>query len=162
VKSWHERPIEIRNLFNPAFCGVVLARALKAFEAEDGEGMPFSLTLLVLPLCLHRRTREAICASNRAYFLKVVEGSPEMLVGLPERARSLLPYAMEALGLLMHLGCIEVTDQGRIKLVPRKVSPSELGTPECQECEQAAKQLGREFARLRDRVTIFTTLGLKP
>lgn len=162
MKPWHERPIEIRNLFNPAFCGVILTRAIKAFEQEDGAGMPFSLSLLVLPLCLHRRTRETVRASNRAHFLKVVGTSPEMLVGFPERARSLLPYAMEALGLLMHLGCIEVTGDGRIKLVAKKVKAKELSTLECQECEQAARLVGREFGRLRDRVTIYTTLGVKP
>lgn len=162
MKPWHERPIEIRNLFNPAFCGVLLARAIKAFEAEDDRGMPFSLALLVLPLSLHRLSRQTICASNKAYFLKVVESNPELLVGFAERARSYLPYTFEGFGVLMHTGCIQVTNDGRIKLLPRRVSPKALGSPECQECEQAARLLGREFARLRDRVTIFTMLGVKP
>jgi len=124
--------------------------------------MPFSLALLVLPLSLHRHSRQAICASNKAYFLKVVEGNPELLVGFAERTRSFLPYALEAFGVLMDMGCIQVTDEGRIKLVPRRVSPKGLGSEESQECEQAAKLLGREFARLRDRVTIYTMLGVKP
>ena len=162
MKSWVERPIEIRNLFNPAFCGVLLARAIKAFEVEDERGMPFSLTLLVLPLVLHRPSRQVICLSNRAYFLKVVEENPELIVGFGERARSYLPYALEAFGMLMHMGCILVTDDGRIKLVPRRVSTKELESSECKECEQTAKRLGREFARLRDRVTIYTMLGVKP
>jgi hypothetical protein len=162
MKPWYDRPIEIRNLFNPAFCGVLLARAIKAFEAEDERGMPYSLSLLVLPLSLHRESRQAICASNKAYFLKVVDGNPELLVGFPGRARSYLHYTFEAFGMLMHTGSIQVRDDGRIKLVPRRVSPQGLGSAECRECEQAAKLLGREFARLRDRVTIYTMLGVKP
>jgi hypothetical protein len=162
MKPWLERPIEIRNLFNPAFCGVLLARAFKAFEAEDERGMPYSLTLLILPLSLHRQSREAIRASNKAYFLKVVGRNPGLLVGFSDRARSYLPYTFEAFGMLMHTGCIRVSDQGRIKLVPRRVSPQQLGSPECQQCEQAARLLGREFARLGDRVTIYTMLGVKP
>lgn len=162
MKPWHERPIEIRNLFNPAFCGVLLARAIKTFEAEDERGMPFSLALLVLPLSLHRQSRQSICASNKAYFLKVVEGNPELLIGFAERTRSYLPYTLEAFGVLMDRGCIHVADEGRIKLVPRRVSLKKLNSAECQECEQAARLLGREFARLRDRVTIYTMLGVKP
>jgi hypothetical protein len=162
MKFWHDRPIEIRNLFNPAFCGVLLARAIKAFEAEDARGISFSLALLVLPLSLHRHSRQTICASNKAYFLKVVEKNPELLIGFSERVRSYLPYTFEAFGLLMQMGCIQITDEGRIKLLPRRVSPKELDSAECQECEQAAKLLGREFARLRDRVTIYTMLGIKP
>jgi hypothetical protein len=162
VKQWHERPIEIRNLFNPAFCGVLLARAIKAFETEDDRGLPFSLAVLLLPLSMHRQSRQAICASNRAYFLKVVEDNQALLVGFAQRARSYLPYTLEALGVLMHAGCIQVTNEGRIKLVPRRISPKALGSPECQECEQAARLLGREFARMRDRATIYTMLGVRP
>lgn len=162
MKPWHERPIEIRNLFNPAFCGVLLARAIKSFEAVDRRGIPFSLALLVLPLVLHRQSRKVICASNKAHFFKVVTDNPELLVGFAERTRSYMPYILEAFGLLMHLQCIRVTEVGRIKLVPRRVSPKELGSAECRECEQAARLLGREFARLCDRVTIYTMLGVRP
>ena len=57
MKRWDERPIEIRNLFNPAFCGLLLFRALCGFEEEDNSGMPFSLTLLILPLSLQKDSR---------------------------------------------------------------------------------------------------------
>ena len=35
MKRWDQRPFEIRNLFNPAFCGLVLSRALHGYEEED-------------------------------------------------------------------------------------------------------------------------------
>ena len=62
MKRWDQRPFEIRNLFNPAFCGLVLFRALHGYEEEDARGMPFSLSLLVLPLCLHKDSREVIAS----------------------------------------------------------------------------------------------------
>jgi hypothetical protein len=70
MKRWDLRPVEIRNLFNPAFCGLVLMRALCGYEEEDERGMHFSLALLVLPLCLHKRSREILHAGNRSYLLK--------------------------------------------------------------------------------------------
>ena len=35
MKRWDQRPFEIRNLFNPAFCGLVLFRAMEGYEEED-------------------------------------------------------------------------------------------------------------------------------
>ena len=69
MKRWDQRPFEIRNLFNPAFCGLILFRALHGYEEEDSRGMPFSLSLLVLPLCLHKESREVIAGSPRSYLL---------------------------------------------------------------------------------------------
>ena len=77
MNRWDQRPIEIRNLFNPAFCGLVLFRSFCGYDEEDPRGMPFSLALLILPLCLHKDSRDVLLQRNRSYFLKVVsESSP--------------------------------------------------------------------------------------
>ena len=81
MKRWDQRPFEIRNLFNPAFCGLVLFRAIHGYEEEDARGMPFSLSLLVLPLCLHKDSREAIASRPRSYLLKTVEKNQQIMVG---------------------------------------------------------------------------------
>jgi hypothetical protein len=121
LKRWDQRPIEIRNLFNRAFCGLVLFRAIRAFEDDDAKGMPFSMTLLILPLCLERDSREILARSNRSYFLKIVAAHPEMLVGFPKRASDLVPFSLEALGLLMQLGTIVVQEGGLLKRRSRTV-----------------------------------------
>ena len=41
MKRWDQRPVEIRNLFNPAFCGLVLFRSFCGYEEEDPEACPF-------------------------------------------------------------------------------------------------------------------------
>lgn len=162
MRAWAERPREIRNLFNPAFCGVVLLRSLTSFEDAQQEGMPFSLSLLVLPLSLHKASREAIIRGNRSYLTKIVDESPEMLVGLPERARSLLPYTFEACGLLMQQEAISVNAYGRIAPTCGYLRKQLFGTAESQACQRAAQILGRKFAAIGDRVTIYTTFGVRP
>ena len=162
MKRWDLRPVEIRNLFNPAFCGLVLFRALVAYEDEDERGMPFSLALLVLPLCLQRDSRETLAQANRSYFLKIVATNPQMLVDFPKRAIDLLPFAFEALGLLMQLGALTVTPDGRLKTIREGVRKGIDGTPESIACQRVAKFLGRDFAKIGDRVTIYTTLGVRP
>ena len=115
MKSWSQRPFELKTLFNPAFCGVVISRALAGYEEEKADGMPFSLVLLVLPLCLHKETRLVLSANSRGYLLKAIERNPPMLVNFAERAKDMMPFALEALGFLMERGCIIVTDDGRSK-----------------------------------------------
>jgi hypothetical protein len=162
MKRWDERPIEIRNLFNPAFCGLVLFRSLSGHDEEDPRGMPFSLALLILPLCLQKDARDVLLKSNRSYFLKVVSSHPQLLVNFGRRATDLLPFTLEALGLLMQLGAFEVGPSGRLKAVPNRVRKSVTGTPESVACQRVARFLGKEFARVADRATIFTTLGIRP
>jgi hypothetical protein len=57
---WALRPQEEANLLNPAFCGLVIALAVDDYVKEVGEGMPFCFAFLVLPIVLHKPTREAL------------------------------------------------------------------------------------------------------
>lgn len=162
MKRWDQRPFEIRNLFNPAFCGLVLFRALSGYEEEDARGMPFSLSLLVLPLCLHKDTREVIASSPRSYLLRTAEKNQQITVNFSDRATQMLPYAFEGFGLLMERGCIAVAENGRIQTVPKKVRKTINGTAETIACQKVARIVGREFARIADRATIYATFGIRP
>jgi hypothetical protein len=162
MKRWDQRPFEIRNLFNPAFCGLVLFRAMQGYEEEDTRGMPFSLSLLILPLCLHKDTREVIAASSRSYLLKITEKNPQVQVGFSDRATAMLPYAFEGFGLLMERSCISVEDDGRLRTLPAKVRKSISGTDETKSCQRVARFVGKDFARIADRVTVYTTFGIRP
>lgn len=162
MKPWVKRPREIRNLFNPAFCGVLLLRCLQGYESVQKKSMPFSLTLFVLPLCLHKESREAVISGNRSYLTKVIEENPRILVGLAHRARSLIPYTFEAFGLLMQFDAITVGVDGRISATSGCIRSRITGTDESQACQRAAQILGKKFATIGDRVTIYTMFGVRP
>lgn len=162
MKRWDQRPFEIRNLFNPAFCGLVLFRALQGYEEEDVRGMPFSLSLLVLPLCLHKDSREVIASSPRSYLLKTTEKNRQVMVGFADRVTQMLPYAFEGFGLLMERACLAIADNGHIQTVPDKVRKTVNGTAETVSCQKVARIVGREFARIADRATVYTTFGIRP
>lgn len=164
MKRWDQRPFEVRNLFNPAFCGLILFRALHGYEEEDDRGMPFSLSLLVLPLCLHKDSREVIVNSPRSYLLKTTEKNQQVMVGFADRTTQMLPYAFEGFGLLMERGCIVVGRDGRVHTVPKKVRKTidKTSTAETVACQKVARIVGKEFARIADRVTLYTTFGIRP
>ena len=162
MKRWDQRPFEIRNLFNPAFCGLVLFRALQGYEELDPRGMPFSLSLLVLPLSLHKDSREIIAGSSRSYLLKTAEKNQQLVVGFASRVTQMVPYTVEGFGLLMDRGCISITDAGRISTLPRTVRKAVSGTDETVACQRVARIVGKEFARIADRATVYTTFGIRP
>lgn len=160
--DWPTRPFEERNLFNPAFCALVLAAAIREYERVAGKPMPYSLTLLVLPLCLHQAARDQILNSKKRSILRIVAVQPDLLVDFAERARLLVQSATEAFALLASKGCIEVSSAGGIHLIPRRVSPHALSTEDAEMCRTAATVLGRDFAKLNDRATIYTSLSIRP
>ncbi|MBF0546693.1 MAG: hypothetical protein HQM08_19760 [Candidatus Riflebacteria bacterium] len=162
MKLWYQRPREIRNLFNPAFCGLVLARGVEGFSKAVNRPMPFSLALLILPLCLHKRTREQIQEAPRAFFTKILQEHPEIRVDLARRARGLWPYTMEAFAYLMSRGAIVVDKFGCIALRDKTVRKSITGSKDTRDCQTVARSLGRKLALINDRVTIYATLGIRP
>ena len=162
MRGWSSRPFEERNLFNPAFCAVVLASAIREYERVSGKPMPYSLTLLVLPMCLHLDSREQILENKRLSVLRVFGLRPDLLVDFAERARALVQYATEAFALLASKDCIKVGDDGGISLIPRRVSPQPLNTDDAEKCRAAAVVLGRDFAQINDRVTVYTSLSIRP
>ncbi|MDN2582194.1 three component ABC system middle component [Aquibium sp. ELW1220] len=162
MKPWSQRPIEIRNLFNPAFCGLLMHRAIMGFRDKDARGMPFSLSLLILPLCLHQGSREILKAGNKSYLLKVVAEHPELLVGFAGRCTDTLPFTLEGLGVLMQYQALSVDDEGRLLPGQVKVIAAVNGSDETKACQRVAAYLGKQFALIGDRGTIYTTLGIRP
>lgn len=162
MKPWSVRPREVRNLFNPAFCGVVLARGVEGFSEAANRPMPFSLTLVILPLCLHKRTRDQLKEANRSYLTNILEEHPEIRIDLAQRARGLFPYTMEAFGYLMACGVVTVDDAGEIALRDKTVRRAIGGSQDTKDCQTVARSLGKKLGLLNDRATIYTTLGIRP
>lgn len=162
MKTFTNRPREVRTLFNPAFCGLVIARGIEGFSSVSGRPMPFSLSLLILPLCLHQRTREVFKAGTRSYFTKILEDHPEIQVDFAERTKGLFPYAMEAFAYLATCGATRIDETGAISIVQGSVRRAVSGTQDSKDCQNVARSLGRKFAQLGDRVTVFTSLGIRP
>jgi len=80
MQPWSKRVVEEANLFNPAFCAVLLARASEEFTKKTQQPLPFALAFLVLPVVLHRGTRAALPGSTVTSLLPWVQEHREQLV----------------------------------------------------------------------------------
>lgn len=162
MEPWSKRPREIRTLFNPAFCGLVLARGIEGFYEAASLPMPFSLTLLLLPLCLHKQTRDILKNKKKSYFIKILQDNPEIRVGFANRARGFFPYTMEGFAYLALCNAIDIDRYGGVVIKDKAVNKTASGTQDTKDCQSTARSLGRKLGQSSNKVTIYAMLGIRP
>lgn len=165
MMMWSERPAELANLLNPAFCGFLLYSAVKSYETEAGQGMPYSLCVLVLPLVLHKSTRESFPRDVRLTLLAWLEQNQQVLVDFPLRVRNVLPYTREALLFVSVRDLLRAAENGRFEVGAGQTGPATRLTSQSDEvknCVNRSLFLGKWLAQAGDPVTIYHSLGIQP
>lgn len=160
--SWEERPIEVANLLNPAFCSILLRDSVVGFRDSNLQGMPYPIAFLVLPLVLHKMTREALPRSIATKMHVWLQNNPEVRIDFAERTRRLVPYTKEALVFAMRAEVITISGNGNLFPANRLGTISWPSDAEPAILRSRAKFLGRWFARAGDVPTIFAIWGIRP
>lgn len=162
VKSWDRRAHEVAFLFNPAFCGRIIYTTIKTYNEKAKRAFPFPLVFLVLPLVLHRETRNNI--NSRTQLLLWVQRFPHLLIGFPQRARELVPITNEAVEFLLQTGKIYLTPSGELEISPgiRTLSKTKFTDDEIADCIKKSEHVARWFATAGKTETIYIELGVKP
>jgi hypothetical protein len=163
---WEKRPQEEANLFNPAFCAVVLGEFVKEFQKTKGSSCPYAVLFCALPLSLHGKTRRTLPSTTLTSLYSWRERNPEALVGFAERARSLRPVTQEALRFAVDRAALAFTNDGSLVLGtnPLKVGKNfeDTITEDARECLASARMLGRWLAKAGSTSTIMAAWGVKP
>ena len=155
---WSDRSAEEARLLNPSFLAALVSAAARDFESQTNEPMPWSLAFVIPALALTASTRQALPGSVNAHFSGWLQDHPEIRVGFPTRARSLVPLVREALRLGLRTGVLKLED-GCLRSV-RHPTPRYETTDDVAECFHAARFFGRWFGRRHDPQTIFRLLGV--
>jgi hypothetical protein len=166
MQAWQKRVVEEANLFNPAFCAVLLAKAAEEFAKKTEQPLPFPLAFLVLPVVLHHGTRAALPGSTVSSLLAWIQDHREQLVNFSGRVQSLQAITREAMLFGTQHETLSIADSGGIAVGARKQSPTErrtgLFTEEARECVDRAGFLGRWFAVAGTSATIYSAWGIAP
>ncbi len=163
MREWRKRSNEIRFLLNPAFCGRIIYSSVEEYKKRSGNDMPFLLVYLILPLVLHKYTRERIIPRSRTNLVQWTQSNNEILIGFPERVRGLVEVTDEAVEFLLCASLIEITEDGCIKRVlHRRFSNTDYTDEEIADCLSKVKYVSRWFADLSSIDTIFSCLGVRP
>src|SRR5258707_981336 len=97
MKPWSARPKEEAFLLNPAFCSCTLASSICGYSSVRPRGMPFVLSFIVLPLVLHKPTRERLPRDTRTSMPAWLLENSEARVLFYERTIRLKPYTQETI-----------------------------------------------------------------
>jgi hypothetical protein len=165
MRRWEERPIEVANLLNPAFCGRLLYQSIVGHSEYQSKDMPYALFFLVLPLVLHAPTRAVISSTTR-HFQVWLNAHQEVKLGFAQRAKALVPYTREAVLFLYSAGAVKVSEQtaafrtaGKLRARPRVTFTI---SEETRDCIAKARVVGRWFARVNSPATVYAICGVMP
>ena len=164
MTRWKDRPSEIAYSFNPAFCGEVIRSSVAEYVETGGCAMPYPLCHLVLPIVLHKKTREILPATRRRRMHAWLVENQHAKIGFDQRVRSMIPFTREAISFLIHQGAVRVTRTGGIRVCPATAvagcRPSR--SVEVLGCAKGAKIVGSWFVSAGDPSTVFRMWGVKP
>ena len=162
--SWAERPAEEARIFNPAFCGELIGRTVWEYNRTRQAALNMVTAFLVLPLTLHRPTREALPGRANTAFAGWIAEHSALLAELPERARRLRPVTREALLFAVRHQVLTLEGGG---LLPgakpvRPTARPRVSTDEVNDVRSAAGLLGRWFAGQHTQISILQGMGIAP
>lgn len=162
LKTWRERPADVANLLNPAYCTILLKKMCDGFQSKPADGMPFALAFVGLPLVLHRTSAELLPTTARTKLPIWLYQNPELLFDFGARAAQLAPYIRQAIsyGLLHH--AIRLTERGAIVALPIKALKGWEEAPSPRTAVKHATLVGKLFATVNDVATIFAMFGVRP
>lgn len=150
--------IEKNILFNPAFCGELILKCLNGYRENRQELFPFPLVYLILPLILHKDTRNSIPNSKYA-LMNWIKNNPQIKIGLSNRAKYLLPITNEVIIFLIHYQSIRLSREGMIEVLVTHEYPK---SKPLYTYFNKSLILGRLLSETISVETIFIELGVSP
>ncbi len=165
MSSWPARPREEANLLNPPFCSLLVILATDHYQKAAKTSFPFVYPFLIIPIVLHKATREALPKSTLKSLSTWIEENPTLRALLPDNVRSVRPFVQEALLYGLVHGCLEIDDSGGIILgrKPRGLAGYETGSSdEVRDCLKRAQFVGRWLATAGSVPTVMALWGIHP
>lgn len=162
MRKWEDRAPETKYLLNPAFCSSLLYAAIVEYEHQGDRPMPFPLIYLILPLILHKKTREKI--NSKTKLLNWVQSNHELLIMFQARARGLVEITNESIEYLLCSGVVQLNEFGEIISVSckHKISDLDCRNEEIKQFVNKAKHVARWFVGAVTTENIYACLGVRP
>jgi hypothetical protein len=165
MTQWPQRSREEQALLNPAFCSLLLWWAAKGYESINREGLSFEEAFLILPMVLHRATREALPRDTRTSLAVWMNSNPLAQGRIATRSKALVTFTREGLLFGGIRGALQI-ERGRLRPNDdwrRPINRSLQDTSdEVRLCARRAEFLGRWFAQTGNGATVLALVGVRP
>lgn len=163
MRPWPQRPVEIAHLFNPAFCGLLLREGVVGFGEHDQSGMPYPLSFVLLPIVLHKCTRDALPGTVSTRMHPWIQDNQEVRIGFAARCTAIAAHTREAALFAISAGLVVLSGDARISATRMRLKKFPWPTDsESMACLRKAHFLGRWMASAGDVATIFAMWGIRP
>ncbi len=154
---------EINNLYNPAFCALVIHKCIEEYQDKTNHGLPYPLCFLILPIILDKKNRESLPGVRSTLIYSWIQNNPEVSIDFDKKVKALISITKSAILFGHNYSDIQIDEKGDVYIAASQKEPkSKELTDEVKECISKSKLLGRLFANAGSTKTIFTFLGIKP
>jgi len=157
MSAWTDRPQVAATLLNPALIATLESVAAHEYERTARQAMSWPLAFLVVPLVLHRPTRQALPRDTRTHLVTWVSRNPLLRAGFPARAKSLAPIVREGLRFGLRHGVLSAENG----LIRGSLRP-DTSQGQLAELLRTAGLVGRWLAKTTEPSTAFALLGIGP
>lgn len=161
---WTERPTEEANNFNPAFCGELLCRSVGEYYKKAEQPMNVALAFVVLPLALHKGSRDQLPKMASTAFAGWVATHDNIIAELPLRVERLRPVVREAMIFSIRQNRLAIQGGGLVPGSAKLSSPTKatISTVDTNQARSAATLLGRWFGAQGDAPSVLQGFGVLP
>ncbi len=162
-KNWIDRNTIVANLFNPAFCGEIIRVVAMEYNKHTNTKFPFAFSFIVLPILLHKETRDKLPRSVRTYFFVWVENNDYLFYDFSNRSKNMVKYTKEAISFLLAYKRISINEKGEIETdlnKVKKITGEEYD--EYNDILKKAQLLGKLLSFTSDVKSIYSFLRITP
>lgn len=162
LPPWEQRPVEVANLLNPVFCGLLIRDAASGYRVQTTRAFPYALAFLVLPITLYPPARAALPRTTAAILSGWIQEHPVLQVQVADRVLRLKEYTREAILFGLQHGLLRVADDGGLQPGLAQARNPFAPNTEPAECSRAANLVGRWLGKTGEPSFVLTLWGLQP
>lgn len=166
LERWEDRPIEEANLFNPAFLCTLIHEFLRDYVKAQASGAPLTIAVIALATTLHRASRERLPNRTVTPLYAWLQDNEDLLIGFPERAKNIAPYAKEAVMFGIGTETLAIGEGHNLLLGVKKAAfPKSFidnTTAEVKSIIDRNKFVGRWLANSGSETSVVAAWGIKP
>lgn len=156
---------EESRLLNPAFMGLLVARAAHGFKKETNQNLPFVYSFLIAPLVLHGETRERLPATVVTRLVGWTERNGDLITLLPRRMSDVAPATRRGILLAATTSIVRLGVAANIEPLIAEKSLAKFSndsvSEELNSILAKAAFVGRWLATSGLPSTVLTTFGVR-
>jgi len=165
MTSWIARPREEAHLLNPAFCCLGITAAAVGYQSIAKRGLPLPLAYMILPITLHKPTRELLPRSRRTSLPSWIQDNARVRVLFYERLLSLKPFTSESILFGSRKGWFNLRNDASLVAAWTEAAIQKeykVLDDEPKECATKALFVGKWLAAAGPPATVMALWGIQP